>query len=59
LALERLESIRRGFELPLWEGVKWWWRIRPKPIFMPRLPERLMSVEAVDWIKKRPRIVRR
>jgi len=57
--LERLESIKVGFELPFWDGLKWWVRIRPKPLFMPRLPTRFMSAEAMEWIKKRPRIVKR
>ena len=57
--MERLESIKVGFELPFWDGLKWWVRIRPKPLFMPRLPTRFMSAEAMEWIKKRPRIVKR
>ncbi len=55
--MERLESLRGGFKLPFWEGVKWWWRIRPKPLLFPRLPERLMSNKTVEWVKRRPKLV--
>lgn len=57
MAMERVSSIREGFELPFWEGVKWWFRVRPKPLFIPRLPKRLMSDEVIEWIKKRPKLM--
>jgi len=57
--LKRLESIRVGIELPFWDGVKFWVRTRPKPLFLPRLPERLKSNEAIAWVKRRPKVVKR
>lgn len=56
--LERVR-VQAGIELPFWNSVKIWAIGRPKPIYLPRLPEGPKAQESVQWVRRRPKIVQR
>lgn len=47
-----------GFQLPIVESIRWWVKIRPQPVYLPRLPEKLMPDEVTAWIRNRPKVMR-
>lgn len=47
-----------GFQLPIVESIRWWVKIRPQPVYLPRLPQKLMPDEVTAWIRNRPKVMR-